>query len=205
MADDGEHLGGELGQPGARVRVSGRHAGIGCRALPRGRARRRSRDQALHRVAGTGIPELRAVADCRSAAAAVHLQDDARRRSNRIRRALRASTDSKGRGHAGRCHADAGATAGTGRHTRGAERHGVRGGHAPEGGLGHGRRQPRERQWLRAGRSPARGDRRRRRRPHRVAGHDPGRPRRASRHQPVVGRARLSRERTSSSRPASSA
>ena len=65
LADDGEHLGGELGQPGARVRVGGRHARIGGGPVPRGRTGRRSSVKVYTGLSGSGLFEPRAVARSR--------------------------------------------------------------------------------------------------------------------------------------------
>jgi hypothetical protein len=116
VANDGEHLGGELGQSGARVRVGRGHSRIGGRAISRNRSAWRSRCQAVHRLAGIGVPELRTVAGRRAAAAAIHVSHHAgRRRPERaIRGTLSGAADPQAGIEDGRCAARARADARTG-------------------------------------------------------------------------------------------
>ena len=76
VADDGEHVGGELGQSGSRLRVGHRHARHGRGAVPRDRSRGRPRDQGLHRLHGSELSESRAGAERVPAEAPVRVSRD---------------------------------------------------------------------------------------------------------------------------------
>ena len=83
LADDGEHVGGELGQQPRGIRLRCGHEGVGSRAVPRGWTVRRSHGQDPHRISGSGLSELRAVARRASSAPAVHVPE---RRPDLLRR-----------------------------------------------------------------------------------------------------------------------
>ena len=96
LADDGEHLGGELGQQLDRMGLGCRDQGVCGGEVSRCGACRRSCDQGLHRLPGAAVPELRAVAGRAPSPSAVHVPHDAWPSvdSNRGRRAVSAPAGS---------------------------------------------------------------------------------------------------------------
>ncbi len=89
LADDGEHVGGQLGQQRGGLGLGGELARHGCRAVSRGGIAGRPRREGLHGISGPELSELRAGADGARSAAGVHVSRHLRpsRAARRVRRA----------------------------------------------------------------------------------------------------------------------